>query len=66
MADIKGRTIDPEAFRVEGHCCGIRLPALKELKDQGLDWTLTPELKAELVRKGVLPPDDPHDPPNAR
>lgn len=37
MVDIQGLAVDPEAFRVEGHCCGIRIPALKALNDQGLE-----------------------------
>jgi hypothetical protein len=54
MSDIKGPAIDPEAFRVEGHCCGIRLPALKELTGEGLQWEPKPETTAELVAAGVL------------
>ena len=49
MTDIKGPAVDPEAFRVEGHCCGIRLPVLKELTGQGIQFELSPEMKAELV-----------------
>jgi hypothetical protein len=63
MTDIKGPAIDPEAFRVEGHCCGIRLPVLKTLTEEGLRFELTPEAKAELVAKGVLPADNGRDPP---
>ncbi len=56
MIDIKGPAVDPEAFRVEGHCCGIRLPVLKTLteEDEGIQFELTPEAKAELVAAGVL------------
>ena len=32
MADIKGPTVDAEAFRAEGHCCGIRLPVLSSTR----------------------------------
>jgi hypothetical protein len=63
MSYIKGPAIDPEAFRVEGHCCGIRLPALKELTGEGLQWEFTPETKAELVAAGVLPAEAEHDSP---
>lgn len=63
MTYIKGPAVDPEAFRVEGHCCGIRLPALKELTGEGIPWELTPETKAELVAAGVLPAGAELDPP---
>ena len=62
MSYIKGPAIDPEAFRVEGHCCGIRLPALQELTGEGLQWEFTPETKAELVAAGVLPAEAERDP----
>jgi len=55
MADIKGPTVDIEAFRAEGHCCGIRLPALNSLTETGIPLELTPEAKAQLVAEGVLP-----------
>jgi hypothetical protein len=63
MSYIKGPAIDPEAFRVEGHCCGMRLPVLKTLTGEGLKWEFTPETKAELVAAGVLPAEDGRDPP---
>jgi hypothetical protein len=53
MIDIKGPAVDPEAFRVEGHCCGIRLRVLKELTEQGIRFELSPEMKAELAAAGV-------------
>jgi len=62
MTDIKGPAVDPEAFRVEGHCCGIRLPALKELTEDGIRFELPPETKAELVAAGVLRAEDGNDP----
>ena len=65
MSYIKGPAIDPEAFRVEGHCCGIRLPALKTLTGEGIRWEITPETKAELVAAGVLPAEAEHDPPKS-
>lgn len=55
MTDIKGPAVDPEAFRVEGHCCGIRLPVLKTLDGDGIRFELTPEAKAELIAQGALP-----------
>jgi hypothetical protein len=58
MNEITGPAVDPEAFRVEGHCCGIRLPVLKTLTGQGIRFELTPEAKAQLVAEGVLPDED--------
>jgi len=58
MTSIKGPAIDPESFRVEGHCCGIRLPALQELTGDGIQFQFSPETKAELVVAGVLRADD--------
>ena len=58
MTDIKGPAVDPEAFRVEGNCCGIRLPVLKELTGEGIQFELSPEMKAEFVAAGVLRADD--------
>jgi hypothetical protein len=63
MSCIKGPAVDPEAFRVEGHCCGIRLPVLKTLTGDGIRWELTPETKAELIAAGVLPAEDGRIPP---
>ena len=55
MADIKGPAVDTEAFRAEGHCCGIRLPVLNTLTESGIPLALTPEAKAQLIAEGVLP-----------
>ena len=63
MTDIKGPAVDPEAFRVEGHCCGIRLPVLKELTGDGIRFELSPEVKAELVAAGVLRAEYESNPP---
>ena len=63
MTDIKGPAVDPETFRVEGHCCGIRLPALKELTGEGLRFEFSPETKAELVAAGLLRAEDENHPP---
>lgn len=62
MSDVKGPAIDPETFRVVGHCCGIRIPAIQTLAGEGLKWELTPESKAELEAEGVLPAEKPRDP----
>jgi len=59
MPEIKGPAVSPEAFRVEGHCCGIRLPALKDLTGKGIEFELSPETKAELIADGMLPSADP-------
>jgi hypothetical protein len=45
-ADIKGPTVDTEAFRTEGHCCGIRLPVLNTLTESGIPLELTSEARA--------------------
>ena len=63
MADIKGPTIDTEAFRAEGHCCGIRLPALNTLTETGIPLELTPEARAQLIAEGVMPAVDEREPP---
>lgn len=63
MADVKGPAIEPETFRVVGHCCGIRIPAIQSLSGEGMKWELTPELKSELVAEGVLPADEQREPP---
>lgn len=63
MSDIKGPAVDPEAFRVEGHCCGIRLPVMKTLTEDGIRFELTPEAKAQLIAEGVLPADGGRDQP---
>jgi hypothetical protein len=62
MTGMKGPAVDPEAFRVEGHCCGIRLPVLKELAGEGIKFELSPEAKAEMIATGVLCSEDEKDP----
>lgn len=57
MSRIRGPAIDSEAFRVEGHCCGIRIPALKELDDEGLQFEIPDELKTELFESGESTPE---------
>ena len=66
MTDIKGPAVDPEAFRVEGHCCGIRLPALKELTGEGIRFEFPPGIEAELAAAGVLRAQDENDLPKRR
>jgi hypothetical protein len=63
MTDLKGPAIDTEAFRAEGHCCGIRLPVLNTLTETGIPLVLTPEAKAQLVAEGVLPAAAEHEAP---
>lgn len=63
MSGIKGPAVDSDAFRVEGHCCGIRLPELQTLTEEGIPLQLTGEAKAQLVAEGVLPAEDRPDPP---
>jgi hypothetical protein len=64
MTEIKGPTVDTEAFRAEGHCCGIRLPVLSTLTETGIPLELTPEARPLLVAEGVLP--DESEPAPAR
>lgn len=63
MADIKGPAIDADAFRVEGHCCGIRLPVLSTLTEASIPMELTPEARAQLVAEGVLSAGGEPEPP---
>jgi hypothetical protein len=55
MVDIKGPAIDSQAFRAEGHCCGIRLPALMDLSSAGVQLEMTPDIRAELLKAGIHP-----------
>ena len=72
MAEIKGPAIEGETFRVEGHCCGIRIPALMEPDSTGVRFEMSPEIRAELLEAGIHPAEAPqqstgHDePPQAR
>jgi hypothetical protein len=59
MTDIKGPAIDAKAFRVEGHCCGIRIPALMDLDSESAGFEISPEIKAELLRAGPQPAEGP-------
>jgi len=62
MTEVKGPAVDPDAFQVVGHCCGIRIPAVQALTGEGLKWELTAESKAELVAAGVLPAEERREP----
>lgn len=63
MTDIKGPAIDSKAFRVEGHCCGIRIPALMDIGSEGVRFEMSPEIRAELLKAGLQPSEGPQDPP---
>jgi hypothetical protein len=63
MKDTRGPAIDPDAFRVEGHCCSIRLPVLETLTEEGLRFEFTPQVRAELVATGMRLPDGVGAPP---
>jgi len=63
MTEIRGPAVDLEAFRVEGHCCGIRIPALMDLTGEGLRFDISAEMKAELVAAGVLTAEVSPEPP---
>jgi hypothetical protein len=63
MAEIKGPAIATDTFRVEGHCCGIRIPALMDPSSAGVRFELSPEIRAALLEAGIhaaeVPPDEP-------
>jgi hypothetical protein len=60
----KGPAIDSESFRVEGHCCGIRIPALMDPDSAGVRFEVSPEARAELLAAGIRMADAPADPPH--
>ena len=62
MTDIKGPAIDSETFRVEGHCCGIRIPALMSPTAQGVRFEFSPAVRDELLDAGIQPLPDPTEP----
>lgn len=66
MSETKGPTVDADAFRAEGHCCGIRLPVIETLTEHGLQFEFTPEVREQLVAEGVLPAVDQRDPAKVR
>jgi len=59
MAEIKGPAIDSEVFRVEGHCCGIRIPALQDPDSDGLRIEFSPENRAAVLEAGMQPAENP-------
>lgn len=63
MTDVKGPAIDSEAFRVEGHCCGIRIPALTDHDSQGVRFEITPEIRSEVLEAAMQPAKAPPKPP---
>ena len=66
IAEIKGPAIATETFRVEGHCCGIRIPALMEPGGTGVQFEVSPEIRAELLKAGIRAAEGPQDPPADR
>jgi hypothetical protein len=60
----RGPAIDSESFRVEGHCCGIRIPALMDPDSAGVRFEVSPEVRAELLAAGIRLTDAPADPPH--
>ena len=63
MAEIKGPAIATDAFRVEGHCCGIRIPALMDSSSAGVQFEMSPEIRAELLKAGIRPAEGPQESP---
>jgi hypothetical protein len=63
MSGIKGPAIASETFRVEGHCCGIRIPALMDQGSAGVQFEISPEVRAELLKAGIRPVAGPQEPP---
>jgi hypothetical protein len=63
MVDIKGPAIDSQAFRAEGHCCGIRIPALMNLSSAGVQFEISPEIRAALLKAGIHPTEVPQQRP---
>ena len=63
MSEIKGPSIATETFRVEGHCCGIRIPALMDLSSAGVQFEMSPEIRAELLEAGIRPVEGPQESP---
>jgi len=63
MAEIKGPAIESDTFHVEGHCCGIRIPALMDSSSAGVKFEMSPEIRAELLEAGILPAEGPQQRP---
>jgi hypothetical protein len=62
MAEIKGPAIASETFRVEGHCCGIRIPALMDQSSAGVQFEMSPAIRAELLKAGIRAAEGPQEP----
>jgi hypothetical protein len=65
MTEIKGPAIATDTFRVEGHCCGIRIPALMDLSSAGVQFEISPEIRAELLEAGIHAAEGPQDSPQS-
>jgi hypothetical protein len=65
MTEIKGPAIAADTFRIEGHCCGIRIPALMDLSSAGVRFEMSPEIRAELLEAGIHAAKDPQDSPRS-
>ena len=65
MAEIKGPAIATDTFRVEGHCCGIRIPALMDRGSEAVQFEISPEIRAELLEAGIHAAEVPHDAPRS-
>jgi hypothetical protein len=63
MAEIKGPAIESDTFHVEGHCCGIRIPALMDPSSAGVQFEISPEIRAELLKAGIHPAEGPQPRP---
>ena len=65
MSEIKGPSIATGTFRVEGHCCGIRIPALMDPSSAGVQFETSPEIRAELLMAGIQAAEGPQDSPRS-
>jgi hypothetical protein len=63
MAEIKGPAIESDTFHVEGHCCGIRIPALMDPSSAGVQFEISPEIRAELLKVGIHAAEGPQQRP---
>ena len=63
LTEINGPAIAAEAFRVEGHCCGIRIPALMDPGSTGVQFEMSPAVRAELLKAGIHTAEDTPDSP---
>ena len=63
MAEFKGPPIATDKLRADGHCCGIRIPALMDLSGAGVQFEMSPEIRAELLKAGIHTAEGPQDSP---